>query len=135
MPERNVLKWNIMFGQICSKWRNIFCERLRKYFAWKSYLGKLTGGNDLGEDIYLESNYLGSNYPSDNHPGANCPGDNSSGGQLSGGAIILEPKRINSLYGYKRKLSFHDLNCENWGWPNEIGFFVFWLIASKLLEI
>ena len=32
----------------CSKWRNIFWERLIKYFAWKIYLGQSTGGNCLG---------------------------------------------------------------------------------------
>ena len=83
-----------MFAQICSKWENIFCKRLIKYFTWKNYLGQLTEGN------CLRSNYPGvinqetiiqapiiwrqlswGNYPGGNCPGAiiqwgNCPGDN-----------------------------------------------------------
>ena len=51
MRERNVLMWN-MFAQICSKWWNIFCERLKKYFAWKNYLGQLTGYDCLGAIIW-----------------------------------------------------------------------------------
>ena len=44
MHERNLLVWNIMFAQICSKWRNIFREGIIN-FAWKNYLGQLAVGN------------------------------------------------------------------------------------------
>ena len=67
----------------CSKWRNVFCERLVKYFDLKNYLGQSTGGNRLGD------NYLEGNYPGDNYLDANCPGTIFLGsidwGQLSGG--------------------------------------------------
>ena len=41
----------------CWKWRNIFCKRLIKYFAWKNYLGQSTRGNWGGS--YLDGNYPG----------------------------------------------------------------------------
>ena len=53
---------------------------LIKYFAWKNYLGQVTGSSCLGGN-YFEDNYPGDNYPGTicNYPGGNCPGGNYPG--------------------------------------------------------
>lgn len=85
MHERNALVWNIMFAQICLKWRNNFCERLK--FCLKEWFTQLVRGKCPG-DNYLKDSYPGSNYPWDNHSGANCPVANFSRGNYLGGNYL-----------------------------------------------
>ena len=102
MHERNLLVWNIMFAQICSKWRNIFREGIIN-FAWKNYLGQLAVGNFweaiswrvIIEGVIVRWTIIDAPIPRGPiflgaiflEGGGNCPGGNYPGGQLSGGQL------------------------------------------------